>query len=391
MRSVQMLAGATAALLLIQSLGLLAAPLQGRAPQAVRDRFVPEPAGVSVQTWISGLNIPWSLIFLPDGSALVSERRGQIRTITADGKLSPKPYAVLQVAAHGEGGLMGLALHPNFPGAPYVYTMLTRQQARATANAVVRLTHKGDHAEFDRDIVSGIPAGTVHNGGRIAFGPDGMLYVATGDSTHPGLAQDLNSLAGKILRVTADGEIPRDNPHAGRRVYSHGHRNVQGLAWHRQSGELFASEHGPTGEFGLHARDEINLISSGGNYGWPDATCAVSRPGFIDPLVCWPDKAVPPTGMVFAGNDLLVATLKSETLLRIRLQKSDGRYRATDIQRWFASQASEGRYGRLRDVVGGPDGAFYVLTSNRDGRGTPRPNDDRILRITVSGQAEALP
>jgi quinoprotein glucose dehydrogenase len=208
-----------------------------------------------------------------------------------------------------------------------------------------------------------------------------MLYIGTGDSTHPGLAKDPHSLAGKILRVTADGEIPSDNPFPGSAVYSYGHRNVQGLAWHPQSGALFASEHGPTGEFGLHARDEINLIEPGGNYGWPDATCAVSRPKLIDPLVCWAGASVPPGGIAFAGNDLLVATLKSEALIRIRFSGSGDQYRISDIQRWFASSQSSGRYGRLRDVVAGPDSSFYVLTSNRDGRGRAKPGDDRILRI----------
>src|SRR5262245_2434402 len=380
------LACCIAALLLIQEAPARVAPIAGKAPQSVQDQYVPEPPGVSVATWVSGLNVPWSLVFLPDGRALVSERRGQIRIIDANARMTPNPYAALQVTLRGDGALMGLALHPQFPRQPYVYVMLTRQERGGTANAVIRLKHLGDHAEFDRDIVTGIPAGIYHDGGRIAFGPDGMLYIGTGDSTHPELAQDLHSLAGKILRVTAEGEIPADNPFPGSPVYSYGHRNVQGLAWHPQTGALFASEHGPSGEFGLQAHDEINLIKPGGNYGWPQATCAVSRPKLIDPVVCWPDTTAPPGGIAFAGNDLMVATLKSEALIRLRLSGSDARYRPTEIQRWFTSPRSPGRYGRLRDVVHGPDGSFYVLTSNRDGRGIPRPGDDRILRITFRPQ-----
>ena len=368
----------TAALLMIPETSSLSAPILGKAPQSVQEQYVSEPPGVSVATWVSGLIIPWSLVFLSDGRALVSERRGQIRMIDGNGQLAPKPYATLQVAANGEGGLMGLTLHPQFQQQPYLYAMLTRLERGGMANAVIRLKHLGDHAEFDRDIVKGIPAGTFHDGGRIAFGPDGMLYVGTGDSTHPELAQDLHSLAGKILRVTVDGEIPGDNPFSGSPVYSYGHRNVQGLAWHPRSGALFASEHGPTGEFGLQARDEINLIKPGSNYGWPEATCAVSRPKMVDPLVCWPDAAVPPGGIAFAGDHLLVATLKSEALIRVRLSGSDGQYRATEIQRWFVSSRSSGRYGRLRDVVLGLDGSLYVLTSNRNGRGRSKPGDDRI-------------
>jgi quinoprotein glucose dehydrogenase len=374
----------TVGVFLIQETTVYAAPLDGRVPQSVPDQFVVAPPGISVQTWVSGLNVPWSLVFLPDGRGLVSERRGQIRLIVPNGQFAQKPYATLSVAAEGEGGLMGLALHPKFPERPFVYVMLTRQERGGSANAVIRLKHEGDHAQFDRDVVVEIPAGTFHDGGRVAFGPDGMLYVGTGDSTHPGLAKDLHSLAGKILRVTAEGEIPSDNPFAGSPIYSYGHRNVQGLAWHPQSGVLFASEHGPTGEFGLHARDEINLIKPGGNYGWPDGTCAVSEPKLIDPLVCWADKSVPPGGIAFAGNDLLVATLKSEALIRIRFSGSGDQFRVIEIQRWFASSPSSGRYGRLRDIVAGPDGAFYVLTSNRDGRGSARPGDDRILRITLT-------
>src|SRR5262245_36989750 len=380
------LACCTAALSLIQEAPARAAPATGKAPQSVQDQYVPRPPGVSVATWVSGLNVPWSLVFLPDGRALVSERRGQILLIDVNAQLARKPYAMLRVAARGEGALMGLALHPQFPQQPYLYVMLTRQERGGTVNAVIRLKHLDDHAEFDRDIVTGISAGIYHDGGRIAFGPDGMLYIGTGDSTHPGLAQDLHSLAGKILRVTADGEIPADNPFAGSPVYSYGHRNVQGLAWHPQTGALFASEHGPSGEFGLQAHDEINLIKPGGNYGWPEATCAVSRPKLVDPLVCWPDTTTPPGGIAFAGDDLLVATLKSEALIRLRLSGPDANYRPREIQRWFSSPGSRGRYGRLRDVVRGPDGAFYVLTSNRDGRGNHKPEDDRILRITFRPQ-----
>jgi quinoprotein glucose dehydrogenase len=184
--------------------------------------------------------------------------------------------------------------------------------------------------------------------------------------------------------VTADGEVPSDNPFPGSPIYPYGHRNVQGLAWHPQSGVLVASEHGPSGEFGLHARDEINLIKPGGNYGWPDATCAVSRPKLIDPLVCWADASAPPGGIAFIGNDLLVATLRSEALIRIRFSGSNDQYRVRDIQRWFASTQSSGRFGRLRDVVVGPGNSFYVLTSNREGRGRPKLGDDRILRVALT-------
>jgi len=172
------------AVFLFQETAVHAAPLEGRVPQAVQDQFVAEPPGISVQSWVSGLKVPWSLVFLPDGRALVSERRGQIRLIEPNGQFAQRLYATLKVAAEGEAGLMGLALHPKFPESPYVYVMLTRQERGGSANAVIHLKHEGDDAHFDRDIVVGIPAGTFHDGGRIAFGPDAMLYIRTGDSTH---------------------------------------------------------------------------------------------------------------------------------------------------------------------------------------------------------------
>jgi quinoprotein glucose dehydrogenase len=354
----------------------------GKKPQTVADTFVAEPPGVAVETWVFGLEIPWSLAFLPDGRALVSERRGRIRLIDATGKLAPTPYARLDTINRGESGLMGLALHPQFPQTPFVYAMLTREEGGRLENAVIRLRHDGERGAFDRTVIGNIPAGTFHDGGRIAFGPDGMLYIGTGDATRSALAQDPASLAGKILRVTPEGSVPPDNPVRNSPVYSLGHRNVQGLAWHPQTQDLFASEHGPTGEFGLQARDEINVIRAGGNYGWPEVTCAAGRPQFVDPIVCWPGPSVPPGGIAFFRGDLFVATLRSEALVRIGLSRADGKYSAARIERWFVGSQSRGRHGRLRDAVVGPDNALYVLTSNRDGRGEPRPGDDRILKLT---------
>jgi quinoprotein glucose dehydrogenase len=277
---------------------------------------------------------------------------------------------------------MGLAVHPGFPDPPYIYAMHTyRTPDGGNANRVIRLVDEGDHARFDRVIIDGIPAAQYHNGGRIAFGPDDMLYVGTGDATEPELAQDLDSLAGKILRLTPDGGIPDDNPFPGSPVYSYGHRNVQGLAWNPKSGDLFASEHGPSGEFGLHAYDEINVIRPGGNYGWPEVVGAPGREGFVDPIVVWTDSAVPPAGMAFHDGSLFVATLESESLVRIDLVPTEDGYRVERITHWFAEDRGEGRYGRLRAAIVGPDGVLYFLTSNRDGRSDPRPGDDHIYRV----------
>jgi quinoprotein glucose dehydrogenase len=358
--------------------------VRGGQPQAVSDHFVPAPPGVAVADWATGLEVPWSLIFLPDGRALVSERPGRIRLIE-HGRLQARPVATFDVVDGGEGGLMGLALDPAFPARPYLYAMLTARTGRRAVNRVIRLRFDGNRATPDRTIVDDIPAGYNHDGGRIAFGPDGMLYVGTGDTFRRAIAQDRRNLGGKILRVTPDGPPAPGNPFPDSPVYSLGHRNVQGLAWHPGTGALFESEHGPSGEDGLRAHDEINVIAKGTNYGWPIAVGAPGRQGLADPLIAWNDRTTPPGGIAFWRGDLFVPTLGSEALVRVSLAHSGGDWRVTRIERWF-NDGSDSRYGRLRAATVGPDGALYVLTSNRDGRGDPRKGDDRILRITATGR-----
>jgi quinoprotein glucose dehydrogenase len=365
------------------------AQISGNKPQKVEDVFLPDGDRVEVKAWIENLEIPWSLIFLPDDRALVSERPGRVRIIR-NGKLQADPYAKIDVAHVGEGGLMGLAIHPEFPRKPYVYAMHTYRKEGELYNRVIRLKDNGLTGVFDKVIIDGIPGGRAHDGGRIAFGPDGMLYIATGETFNSELAQDLKSLGGKILRITPEGDVLGDNPFTGSPIYSYGHRNPQGLAWHPGTKDLFSSEHGPSGEFGRFAHDEINVIIKGGNYGWPKIIGAPGLKPYIDPLVVW-EKTTPPSGITFyKGNllkhlkgDLFVATLRSESLIRIRLQKNE-EYKVTRIEKWFSSDYSDGKYGRIRDVVEGPDGVLYFLTNNRDGRGTPRAGDDRIYIIVPS-------
>ena len=357
----------------------------GPAPQRVADVYVASVPGIEVTSYVTGLEAPWSLVFLPDGRAIVSERPGRLRLI-AGGQLRAVPLAVFDVVNRGEGGLMGLALHPQFPREPFLYVMLTERTASGGINRVIRMRITGDAASRDRVIVDAIPAGVNHNGGRIAFGPDGMLYIGTGENFQRALAQDRANLGGKILRVTPDGAVPADNPFPNSPIYSLGHRNVQGLAWHPETRDLFTSEHGPSGEGGLGAYDEINVGRAGGNFGWPIVVGAPGRNGLIDPLVAWPDTTTPPSGIAFWRGDLMVATLRSTTLVRIVLARDGAGWQAARVERWFVAQrGAAGAFGRLRDAVTGPDGALYVLTSNRDGRGTPRPGDDRILRIAPAG------
>jgi quinoprotein glucose dehydrogenase len=357
-------------------------PTVGKEPQNVKD--IPFRGGnrVKVEIWLEDLEIPWSLIFLPEGRALVSERPGRIRLIKT-GKLQNAPYATIDVHLSGEGGLMGLACHPEFPKKPFIYAMHTFRKDDNIYNRVIRLKDAGDKGIFDRVIIDKIPGGRFHNGGRIAFGPDGMLYITTGETFNADLAQNLDSLGGKILRVTPEGDSPRDNPFQNSPIYSYGHRNPQGIAWDPETGDLIESEHGPSGEYLLTANDEINIIRKGGNYGWPETVGAPGEKPYIDPLIVW-KKTTPPSGITFykgdklpdLKGDLFIATLGSESLIRVRLNHADNKYAVARIERWF-----EGKYGRLRDVVEGPDGFLYFLTNNRDGRGRPGTGDDHIYRI----------
>jgi quinoprotein glucose dehydrogenase len=300
-----------------------------------------------------------------------------------NGRLAPAPVATIAVVRDGEGGLMGLALHPRFPAEPYLYAMYTQDEGAQRVNRVARLRFDGTRATPDRIVIDNIPGGRNHDGGRIAFGHDGMLYVGTGEIFRRELAQMPDNLGGKILRVTPDGAPAPDNPRANSPIYTLGHRNVQGFAWHPETRELFASEHGPSSESLLRAHDEINLIKKGANYGWPLVVGAPRRNGLADPLISWNQRTTPPSGMTFWRGALYVATLRSEALARIAVSRVGEGWRVDSIERLF-HDGNDGRYGRLRDAVAGPDGALYVLTNNRDGRGSPRPGDDRILRITAA-------
>jgi glucose/arabinose dehydrogenase len=299
--------------------------------------------------------------------------------VIREGRLEPQPVLTLSVAHVGEGGLLGLALHPRFPNPPYVYVYYTYER-EGLRNRVERLREQQGRLVRDRVILDDIPGAFVHDGGRIRFGPDGMLYVGTGDARQPSLAQDPRSLAGKILRVTAEGTVPADNPFPGSPVYSLGHRNVQGLAWHPETRNLYATEHGPSGERGF-AHDEVNLVRPGGNYGWPDLLCGQGgRPGFLDAVACSGEDTWAPSGAEFVTRGawrgrLLVANLRGAHL-RAFVLSADG----TRVER---QEVVLSGFGRLRDVVEGPDGAVYVLTSNRDGRGRPTETDDRILRLPL--------
>lgn len=349
---------------------------------------VTSPGEVRVEVFASGLEVPWALAFAPDGRLFISERPGRIR-IVRDGLLAAEPWATLGVLALGEGGLMGLALDPDFPANPWVYVCYTFDDAGQAENRISRLREVDGHGQAEEILLDAFPGASIHDGCRLKFGPDGKLYATTGDAFGRSRAQDLGSLAGKILRLNRDGSIPTDNPFGGDSpIWTYGHRNPQGLAFDSRSGALFATEHGPSGEVGIGANDEVNVIVAGANYGWPIVVGAPGVAPYRDPLLLYPDRAVPPAGATFyegtsipgwQGN-LLFTSLGGQHLQRIVLDAT--RTQVTDIERLFEDAPSSGTYGRLRDVIEGPDAALYLATSNRDGRGSPRPDDDKILRLT---------
>jgi glucose/arabinose dehydrogenase len=308
------------------------------------------------------IEVPWGLAFLPGGDALVAERdSGRILRVPRGGGRAQQVYRVPGVDAGGEGGLLGLALSPAYARDQYVYAYFTA----TSDNRIVRFRLSGGGPP--QVIFNGIDKSGIHNGGRIGFGPDGMLYAGTGDAGNRGAAQDPNDPNGKILRLTPEGDPAPGNPRPGSPVYSLGHRNVQGLAWDAQ-GRLFASE------FGQNEFDEVNLIQPGRNYGWPEVEGRGDTHGgrFTNPLVTWHTSEASPSGAAIAGDTLYVAALRGERLWTIPLRgDSVGEPRAE----------LRGRYGRLRTVVTAPDGSLWVTTSNTDGRGDVRDGDDRILRF----------
>ena len=369
-------------------------PIVGELPASPAETYLPDPPGVQVEAWITGLEAVWSLQFAPDGRLFLTEKFGHIRAISAKGQLDATPWAAIRVMQEGgEGGLMGLALHPEFPREPWVYVMYTTYADARPINRVVRFREVNGRGINEEVILDRLPAALNHNGGRILFGPDRMLYVSAGDAYHPMAAQDLASAAGSILRVTPEGRVPADNPFPGNPIWAYGLRNPNGLAFRPGSGTLFAADHGPTSEWGppiIRDRDELNIIRKGGNYGWPLVVAAAAQPRLTDPILAW-IPSVAPGALLFYNADLFPAfkgdlffsTLAGQALMRIRFTDAGRPERVTAIERWFntAPRGSAG-YGRHRGLTVGPDGAIYVGTSNRDGRGSSAFGEDRILRLT---------
>jgi glucose/arabinose dehydrogenase len=326
-------------------------------------RVVPQSVTVA-GTVVGDLEAPWGLTFLPDGSALVAERdSGSVVAIRPDGGTSVVG-TVPGVRASGEGGLLGLETSPNFRTDRLVYAYFTA----ADDNRVVRMTYDGTGFGDAQPILTGIPKGGIHNGGRLAFGPDGMLYIGTGEAGDRPLSQNLDSLGGKILRITPDGGVPPDNPIAGSLIWSYGHRNVQGLAFDSQ-GRLWASE------FGQNTFDELNLVQRGGNHGWPVVEGPSNDPRFVAPAATWSTSDASPSGIAIVDDVVYMAALRGRRLWQIPIEGNG----VGPLRAFFT-----GELGRLRTVEPAPDGSLWLATSNRDGRGNPRAGDDVILRLNLA-------
>lgn len=324
----------------------------------------PTPAE-SVDISAENLEAPWSIAFY-DETALVSERdSGRILELTGpdgDDEGGSREIGVIDgVVARDEGGLLGIAADEE-----HLYAYFTTQED----NRIERHELTGEPGALElgeaETILEGIPAANYHNGGRLAFGPDGMLYATAGDAGNVGTSQDLDSLAGKILRMTPEGAAPDDNPFSGSLVYSYGHRNPQGIGWD-EDGAMYSSE------FGQDTWDELNVIEAGENYGWPEVEGIAEDERFVDPVQQWEPADASPSGIAIVEESIYIANLRGERLLEVPLSSLD------ESTEYFVSE-----YGRLRDVAEAPDGSIWVLTNNTDGRGDPGSGDDRVVRIEPS-------
>lgn len=327
------------------------------------------------------LFVPWSIVFTSPNRILLTERNGAVRVVE-DGQLRQEPlYTFESVSTGGEKGLSGMALHPYYDSNKKIYICYTEDTQNGLENVIVSLTDMGDSLTDPQRIFDGIPSANNHAGCRIAFGPDNLLYVTTGDALERQQAQDLDSLAGKTLRITAEGDIPADNPFSNSPIFSYGHRNHQGLAWHPETGQLFSSEHGPSVFDGPRGGDEINLLRAGENYGWPAVSHQESQEGMIDPLVVYTPAIAPASAHFYSGEAF--PALQNYFLM--------GGLVGTDIYYALFNPENprevmdKGQFGlevgRIRDITTGPDGFIYFVTSNQDGRGNPRNADDTLYRL----------
>jgi aldose sugar dehydrogenase len=349
----------------------------------VEDDFGPNgTVPITVDVVAEGLEVPWGIAWLPGGDALVTERPGRIRLLR-NGALQPAPVATVKISSAGESGLLGIAAHPSFASNRQIYLYVTTDEGGSTQNRVERWTLSEDHttATFDRVIFGGIPAAKYHDGGRIRFGPDGMLYVGTGDSREPDNAQNVDTPAGKLLRLTPEGEVPGDNPFPGKPAFLTGVRNTQGFDW-KDRDTLYFTDHGPSGETFRRGHDEVSVVRKGDNLGWPTIYSCESGEGLITPSLTWESAAPPGGAAIYTGDaipewkgSLLIGTLGSRHLHRV-VFSPENPFQVAQHEVYLRNE-----WGRLRETIMGPDGHLYVTTSNCDSRGDCTARKDVILRI----------
>ena len=342
-----------------------------------------------VEVVAANLEVVWSIVFAPDGRIFLTERPGRVRVIE-NGKLRAAPfYVISDIEPSGESGLMGMALHPKFAENHFVYLAYAYQDKGDQRVRVARYRETGDTLTDSKTIIENIPAARYHSGTRLRFGPDGKLYITTGDATKQSEAQKLDTLAGKTLRLNDDGSIPTDNPFVNQKnarpeIWTYGHRNAQGMDFQPESGLMFQTEHGPSiidgvSLFKRTGGDEVNIVERGKNYGWAKISHKTQREGMETPIIEYSPAIAPASGMFYRGslfpefkNNFFFGALKGQSIIRLVL---DGRRIISQ------DKLLEKEYGRVRDVAEAPDGTIYFSTSNRDGRGDPASTDDRILRI----------
>ncbi|OHA89223.1 MAG: hypothetical protein A3C70_00015 [Candidatus Zambryskibacteria bacterium RIFCSPHIGHO2_02_FULL_43_14] len=322
-----------------------------------------------IETFASGLSVPWSMDFFPDGRMIFTERTGAVKLRESSGAIQTIGQ-VTSLYSGSETGVMGLAVDPDFGSNNYIYIQYTR----TTGNRISRFIFNGTSLTNETVILDNIPAASNHDGGRLAFGPDGKLYSTTGDAVNAASAQNTNSLAGKILRLNKDGSIPGDNPF-GNLVWTYGHRNPQGIAWNPSNGSFYAAEHGN------NSNDELNLAVKGNNYGWPDIECNESDPNIKQPIRCFSEFTLAPSGIAVYQGDIYMAGLRGKQIRRVVVDNNNN---------LVMDQALFQNFGRLRGIVA-HDGWLYFSTSNKDGRGTPASNDDRIFRIRLKSASLTPP
>jgi glucose/arabinose dehydrogenase len=349
----------------------------------VEEDFGPDgTVPITVDVVAEGLEVPWGLAWLPGGDALVTERPGRIRLLRG-GALQPSPVATVKISSSGESGLLGIASHPDFASNRWFYVYVTTDEGGSTQNRVERWRLSEDHtrATFDRVIFGGIPAAKYHDGGRIRFGPDGMLYVGTGDAREPSSSQDMDNPSGKLLRLTPEGEVPADNPFPGKAAFLLGVRNTQGFDW-KDRDTLYFTDHGPSGDTLRRGHDEVSVVRKGDNLGWPTLYSCESAEGLVTPSLTWENAAPPGGAALYTGEaipewkgSLLIGTLGSRHLHRV-VFSPDHPHQVTRHEVYLRNT-----WGRLRETLMGPDGHLYVTTSNCDGRGDCTARKDVILRV----------